>query len=94
MADGESVPPDDGDSVDSLEADPPFQLVDTQLAFETDRWFFRMVAISLGAAIVFSVAGSIWLAAHGNDVPESVVAIGSASVGALAGVLTVRRSGS
>ena len=62
-----------------------------RLAYETDPTFFRIVGWMLGLAILLSLAGSILLAACGEDVPEALVAIGSAAVGALAGVLASRR---
>jgi len=42
---------------------------------------------ALGAIGILAVGGAIALAILGKPVPESVVALGSASVGALAGLL-------
>ena len=59
-------------------------------AYESDQFFYRVVAISLGTAIVLSVLGSVVLAFYEKD-SEALLAIGSAAVGALAGVLAGRR---
>jgi len=64
---------------------------------DTDVWIYRIVVGVLGIAVLGTVAGSIYLATLGQDrkVPEVVVAMGSAAVGALAGLLTpARKSGS
>lgn len=73
------------------DASPEPRTSPARLAYETDPTFFRIVGWMLGIAIVLSVAGSIGLAACGKEVPEALVAIGSAAVGALAGVLASRR---
>jgi hypothetical protein len=50
---------------------------------------FRMVVIFLGTIAVVTVAGALFLSAIGKPaVPDGVIAIGSAAVGALAGLLT------
>lgn len=48
--------------------------------YKLTLWFLGLIAVS-------SVVGIIFLAAFNKSIPESVIAIGSASVGALAGVL-------
>jgi hypothetical protein len=60
------------------------------LAF--DVWIYRAVVVILGAAVLCTVVGGIALvfAGHGDPkmaIPEAIVAIGSAAVGALAGLL-------
>lgn len=57
-----------------------------------DVWIYRAVVVILGIAVVATVLGGIWLtyAGHGDakmSLPEAIVAIGSAAVGALAGLL-------
>jgi hypothetical protein len=57
-----------------------------------DRWIYRSVVLFLGIALLLTVAGGIGLAfiAKGDAkiaLPEALVAIGSAAVGALAGLL-------
>jgi hypothetical protein len=57
-----------------------------------DVWIYRAVVVILGIAVVATVLGGIALtfAGHGDvkmALPEAIVAIGSAAVGALAGLL-------
>jgi len=57
-----------------------------------DVWIYRAVVVILGAAVLCTVVGGIALtfAGHGDpkmSIPEAIVAIGSAAVGALAGLL-------
>lgn len=58
---------------------------------ETDVWIYRLVVGALGLIVLLAVAGSIYLTSlgqgDGRKVPEILVAIGSAAVGALAGLL-------
>ena len=57
-----------------------------------DVWIYRAVVVILGMAVLCTVIGGIALtfAGHGDvkmAIPEAIVAIGSAAVGALAGLL-------
>lgn len=55
---------------------------------DTDNWIYRIVVISLGLALLGSLAGLIALSWKGDKTtPEGLVAIGSAAGGALAGLL-------
>ena len=58
----------------------------------TDVWIYRAVVIILGLAVLGTVFGGLALVAvgHGDPnvaLPDAIVAIGSAAVGALAGLL-------
>ena len=58
----------------------------------TDYWIYRIVVLSLGLTVVIIIIGVIVLTGMGlirNDqnVPTILTAIGSASIGALAGLL-------
>ena len=66
------------------------QVVD---AFRRDKWFYRMVAGGLLLVIVLAVAGSVIAFIWTGEVPNGVTAIGSAAVGALAGVFTATARG-
>ena len=55
---------------------------------EYDVWIYRMVVTALGVVIVLSVAGAIYLTAIKVEIPDILTAIGSAAVGALAGLLS------
>jgi hypothetical protein len=52
-----------------------------------DIWLYRMVVAVLGLTVVASVAGAILLATQGRQAPELLVALGSAAIGGLAGLL-------
>jgi len=58
----------------------------------SDRWIYRIVVLSLGSTVLIVVAGAVVLAATHTGagevkIPEVLTAIGSAAVGALAGLL-------
>jgi len=56
---------------------------------KTDKWIYRIVVSALGLAVLLAVSGGIYLAAKQvAATPEILIAIGSAAVGALAGLLT------
>lgn len=60
----------------------------SQTPLQTDTWIYRLVVIALGLTILLAVGGGIYLAASGIDkTPEILIALGSAAVGALAGLL-------
>ncbi|MCX5878845.1 MAG: hypothetical protein NTY44_07035 [Deltaproteobacteria bacterium] len=56
---------------------------------QTDRWIYRLVVIILGLTLIFTVIGGFALVLTGQTkpMPEGLIAIGSAAVGALAGLL-------
>ena len=56
-------------------------------AYRSDQRFYRIIAWSLGAAVVLSVLGAVFLSFKGKEVPQVLIALGSASIGAIAGVL-------
>jgi len=60
-------------------------------AYLGDRHFYRVIGWGLVAIVGLTVIGSIGLAAYDKDIPEALVAIGSAAIGALASVLTINR---
>lgn len=69
-------------AIDELEKTP----------LRTDRVIYRSVVIVLGLCVLITVIGGIWLVylGSGSDkirLPDAVVAIGSAAIGALAGLL-------
>ena len=52
------------------------------------RWVYRIVVISLGLSVVGTIFGGFLLAfTSGASIPEGLIALGSAAVGALAGLL-------
>jgi hypothetical protein len=58
-----------------------------RVPLEWDYWIYRIVVATLGLAVLASIGGAIFLSAVTKDIPEVLVAIGSAAVGALAGLI-------
>ena len=56
-------------------------------AYHGDRLLYRVVAITLALVALGSLAASILLTMPEMEIPQSIVALGSTAVGALAGVL-------
>ena len=58
---------------------------------EYDLWIYRWVVIVLGVIAMITVLGGISIAIFfdgaGKNLPDAIVALGSAAVGALAGLL-------
>jgi hypothetical protein len=52
-----------------------------------DVWVYRIVVVALALAVMASLVGAIILAIEGRPTPELLVALGSAAVGGLAGLL-------
>lgn len=57
----------------------------------TDKWIYRVVVLALGLTALAEMIGTIYLVAPAGgkvtDIPEILMALGSAAVGALAGLL-------
>lgn len=66
---------------------PALAIANVAAPLQSDVVIYRVVVGSLGAAVVLAVIGSIILAALGKPSPEILIALGSAAVGALAGLL-------
>lgn len=59
---------------------------------DSDKWIYRIVVLALGGTVLIVVIGAIVLSATHTGtgevkIPEVLTAIGSAAVGALAGLL-------
>jgi len=52
-----------------------------------DTLIYRIVVGSLGLAVLIALVGAIVLASQGLEIPDVLTALGSAAVGALAGLL-------
>jgi hypothetical protein len=64
----------------------------TDTSFIPDNWIYRIVVGSLGFVIVMITLGIVWRVAFGTpvkdtDIPTILTALGSAAIGALAGLL-------
>lgn len=57
-----------------------------------DRWTYRWGIYILGFVSVFAVAGMVSLSAGGQAVPDGLIAIGSAAMGGIAGILAPGRA--
>lgn len=53
-----------------------------------DQWAVRIVLMALFLITITVVAGGIYLTANDKDLPGELIAIGSASAGAIAGILS------
>ncbi len=57
-------------------------------AYVTDLWIYRIVVSSLGLVVLLVVLGAIMLAFKTDPkIPDVLTALGSAAIGALAGLL-------
>jgi hypothetical protein len=54
----------------------------------SDPLIYRVVVIVLGVVLLVATGGALVLTAYELDIPDLLTALGSAAVGALAGVLT------
>jgi hypothetical protein len=55
---------------------------------QSDRWIYRLVVAFLGLAVLFTIIGGFILSFKtAVTIPEGLIALGSAAVGALAGLL-------
>lgn len=59
-------------------------------AYEGDVWFYRIVAVGLVAVIVIAAIGYVVME---GAIPEALVALGSAAMGGLVGILAPAPSG-
>lgn len=60
-----------------------------QPPLQSDKWIYRLVVIFLGVVVMSTVLGGIIIVMTGQTkpLPDGIVAIGSAAIGALAGLL-------
>jgi hypothetical protein len=72
-----------------IQSRPAEAIAELAAPLERDVWIYRIVVGALSLVAVLSIVGAIVVAVGTNDtqVPDAVVALGSAAVGALAGLL-------
>ena len=75
------------DLVAEFKEDPLKAISRLPAPLQTDEWIYRIVVLALGVVAVLGVVGAILLSLMGAGIPEVLLALGSASVGALAGLL-------
>lgn len=76
----------------SLSAEQKIQLLGSlqkiSTPLQSDRWIFRLVVAFLGFAVLLTIIGGFYLSIKtAVAIPEGLIALGSAAVGALAGLL-------
>lgn len=89
-----ATPPHDELGPKEYELLPRDIVKNTRVPLEWDYWIYRIVVATLGLAVLGALGGAIFLAATGKAIPEVLVALGSAAVGALAGLIAPPPSGS
>ncbi len=79
---------------DQFKQDPvkAVQQIQQKNPLDTDNWIYRIIVLSLGITIISIIIGVIVLIGSGKisddkGVPTILTAIGSAAIGALAGLL-------
>jgi hypothetical protein len=74
---------------EALRLDPikALEEMDIVKPLDQDVWIYRIVVSVLGIAVILSALGAIILVFVDKQTPEVLIALGSASVGALAGLL-------
>lgn len=60
---------------------------DFKTPLQTDHWIYRIVVSSLAFTIIFSIVGAVWLEVNEKETPKLLIALGTGSLGALAGLL-------
>jgi uncharacterized integral membrane protein len=72
-----------------IQSHPAEAIAELAAPLEHDVWIYRIVVGALSLVAVFAIVGAIVVAVSTTDtqVPDAVVALGSAAVGALAGLL-------
>ena len=78
---------------EDLRTDPETALARLDIEPVPDTWIYRIVVGSLGLVVLLCVIGAIVLSAMGKTAPELLIALGSAAVGALAGLLAPSPAG-
>ena len=68
-------------------ADPAKTLFELAGPLQTDVWIYRIVVGALAVALIVSGVGAIILSLLAKTIPDVLVALGSAAIGALAGLL-------
>ena len=70
---------------------PPRDAVATfdpdQVPSDTLGTIYLMTIAILGITVIASLVGAIWLTLAGQEIPDLLVSLGSAAIGALAGLL-------
>ena len=64
------------------------QVSEIRAPLASDPWIYRIVVLSLGLTVLATVIGGLFIkVTSAQNIPEGIIALGSAAVGALAGLL-------
>lgn len=77
----------DPDLLKAIKDNPVQMLASLAAPLRSDIWIYRVVVGALGLTLLVAVSGAIALAFAERQIPDSLVAFGSACAGALAGLL-------
>ena len=77
----------DADLQAQIKADPVTAIANVAAPLQNDVWIYRLVVGALGLVVLLAILGAIILTLKGQTVPDVLTALGSAAVGALAGLL-------
>jgi hypothetical protein len=72
---------------EQIKADPVGAIEKLAAPLQSDVWIYRMVVGALGLTVLLAMGGSIVLGYKSLAFPDASLALGSAAVGALAGLL-------
>lgn len=78
---------------EQIKADPVTALANLAAPpLQSDVWIYRMVVAALGLTVLIAITSAVVLSAKSSKewaytIPDAVIALGSAAVGALAGLL-------
>lgn len=76
-----------------IRADPVGAIANVAAPLQSDVWIYRMVVAALGLTVLIAMIGSVVLGARNLAFPDAALALGSAAVGALAGLLAPSPAG-
>jgi hypothetical protein len=95
VADLAALVEEDPELAKEIQSRPAETIANLALPLQRDLWIYRIVVGALSLVAVLSIIGAILVAVATSDtqVPDAVVALGSAAMGALAGLLAPHPSG-
>ena len=73
---------------EKIKANPVEAIASLATPLQHDVWIYRIVVGALGLAVIAALGGAIALSVAGKPIPDVLTALGSAAIGALAGLLS------
>jgi hypothetical protein len=77
----------DAEFLELARREPEAAIKQLRLSPKEDVLLYRITVMVLGAVVLVAASGAVWLGLLGQEIPELLVALGSAAIGALAGLL-------